>query len=117
MLVADEPTTALDVTIQAQILDLLKDLKKKIGMSILLITHNLGIVGDLADKVAVMYAGRIVEQAPAATLLQRPLHPYTIALDAFDTQARRARGSTLFDSRFRAECRAAAGWLQISGAL
>jgi oligopeptide/dipeptide ABC transporter ATP-binding protein len=59
---------------------LLKDLKKKIGMSILLITHNLGIVGDLADNVAVMYAGRIVEYAPAAALLKRPLHPYTIAL-------------------------------------
>jgi oligopeptide/dipeptide ABC transporter ATP-binding protein len=80
LLVADEPTTALDVTIQAQILDLLKDLKKKIGMSILLITHNLGIVGDLADNVAVMYAGRIVEQAPAAALLLKPLHPYTVAL-------------------------------------
>jgi oligopeptide transport system ATP-binding protein len=80
LLIADEPTTALDVTIQAQILDLLRDLKKKTGMSILLITHNLGIVGDLADKVAVMYAGRIVEQAPTTTLLQRPLHPYTIGL-------------------------------------
>ncbi len=80
LLIADEPTTALDVTIQAQILDLLKDLKKKTGMSILLITHNLGIVGDLADKVAVMYAGRIVEQAPTAALLQKPLHPYTIGL-------------------------------------
>jgi oligopeptide/dipeptide ABC transporter ATP-binding protein len=80
LLVADEPTTALDVTIQAQILDLLKDLKQKIGMSILLITHNLGIVGDLADNVAVMYAGRIVEYAPAAALLQKPLHPYTLAL-------------------------------------
>jgi oligopeptide/dipeptide ABC transporter ATP-binding protein len=80
LLVADEPTTALDVTIQAQILDLLKDLKKQIGMSILLITHNLGIVGDLADNVCVMYAGRVVEQSPAAELLKRPLHPYTVAL-------------------------------------
>jgi oligopeptide/dipeptide ABC transporter ATP-binding protein len=80
LLIADEPTTALDVTIQAQILDLLKDLKQKIGMSILLITHNLGIVGDLADNVAVMYAGRIVEYAPAAALLRKPLHPYTVAL-------------------------------------
>jgi oligopeptide/dipeptide ABC transporter ATP-binding protein len=80
LLVADEPTTALDVTIQAQILDLLKELKRKIGMSILLITHNLGIVGDIADNVAVMYAGRIVEYSPAQTLLQRPSHPYTIAL-------------------------------------
>ena len=80
LLVADEPTTALDVTIQAQILDLLKDLKKQIGMSILLITHNLGIVGDLADNVCVMYAGRVVEQSPAVELLKRPLHPYTVAL-------------------------------------
>ena len=80
LLVADEPTTALDVTIQAQILDLLRDLKKRMGMAILLITHNLGIVGDMADRVAVMYAGQIVELAPARELLSRPLHPYTRAL-------------------------------------
>src|SRR5882757_2619669 len=80
LLVADEPTTALDVTIQAQILDLLRDLKQRLGMAILLITHNLGIVGDMADRVAVMYAGQIVELAPARELLRRPLHPYTRAL-------------------------------------
>ncbi len=80
LLVADEPTTALDVTIQAQILDLLRDLKQRLGMAMLLITHNLGIVGDMADRVAVMYAGQIVELAPAKALLQRPLHPYTKAL-------------------------------------
>ena len=80
LLVADEPTTALDVTIQAQILDLLRDLKQRLGMAILLITHNLGIVGDIADRVAVMYAGQIVETAPARELLRRPLHPYTKAL-------------------------------------
>ncbi len=80
LLVADEPTTALDVTIQAQILDLLRDLKRRLGMSILLITHNLGIVGDMADRVAVMYAGQVVETAPARELLRRPLHPYTRAL-------------------------------------
>ncbi|MBI3876874.1 MAG: ABC transporter ATP-binding protein [Verrucomicrobia bacterium] len=80
LLVADEPTTALDVTIQAQILDLLRDLKARLRMSILLITHNLGIVGDIADRVAVMYAGQIVELSPARALLQRPLHPYTQAL-------------------------------------
>lgn len=80
LLIADEPTTALDVTIQAQILDLLKDLKQRLGMSILLITHNLGIVGDIADKVAVMYAGQIVELSPALELLRKPLHPYTKAL-------------------------------------
>jgi peptide/nickel transport system ATP-binding protein len=78
--VADEPTTALDVTIQAQILDLLRDLKQRLGMSILLITHNLGIVGDIADRVAVMYAGQVVELSPALELLRRPLHPYTKAL-------------------------------------
>jgi peptide/nickel transport system ATP-binding protein len=82
LLVADEPTTALDVTIQAQILDLLRDLKQRLGMAILLITHNLGIVGDIADRVAVMYAGQIVELAPARELLRRPLHPYTKALVA-----------------------------------
>ncbi len=80
LLVADEPTTALDVTIQAQILDLLRDLKQRLGMAILLITHNLGIVGDIADRVAVMYAGQIVELAPASEILRRPLHPYTRAL-------------------------------------
>ncbi len=80
LLVADEPTTALDVTIQAQILELLLDLKRRLGMAILLITHNLGIVGDLADRVAVMYAGQVVELAPARELLRRPLHPYTRAL-------------------------------------
>jgi len=80
LLVADEPTTALDVTIQAQIIELLRDLQEKFGMAILLITHNLGIVGDIADRVAVMYAGQIVESAPARELLQNPLHPYTRAL-------------------------------------
>ena len=80
LLVADEPTTALDVTIQAQIIELLRDLKQQFGMSMLLITHNLGIVGDMADRVAVMYAGQIVELAAARELLRRPLHPYTQAL-------------------------------------
>lgn len=80
LLVADEPTTALDVTIQAQIIELLRDLRRELGMSILLITHNLGLVGDLADRVAVMYAGQIVEAAPARELLKHPVHPYTRAL-------------------------------------
>jgi peptide/nickel transport system ATP-binding protein len=80
LLIADEPTTALDVTIQAQILDLLRDLKTRLGMAILLITHNLGIVGEIADQVAVMYAGQVVEFSPAKQLLQSPLHPYTHAL-------------------------------------
>jgi len=89
ILVADEPTTALDVTIQAQILDLLKDLQQRLGMAILLITHNLGIVAEVADRVAVMYAGQVVEQAPADLLLERPLHPYTRALLASVPQLNR----------------------------
>ena len=80
LLVADEPTTALDVTIQAQIIELLRDLKERFKMSMLLITHNLGIVGDIADRVAVMYAGQIVELASANDLLTQPLHPYTQVL-------------------------------------
>jgi len=80
LLVADEPTTALDVTIQAQIIDLLHTLKSQLGMAILLITHNLGIVGDLADRLVVMYAGQIVETGPTRTVLTQPKHPYTQAL-------------------------------------
>ena len=80
LVIADEPTTALDVTIQAQILDLLADLRKRLGTAILLITHDLGVVAETCDDVAVMYAGRIVERAPAAALFARPLHPYTIGL-------------------------------------
>ena len=80
LLIADEPTTALDVTIQAQILDLLLDLKRRLGMAMLLITHNLGIVKGIADRLAVMYAGQIVELAPAVDLLRKPFHPYTRAL-------------------------------------
>ena len=80
LLVADEPTTALDVTIQAQIIDLLRQLKDDFGMSILLITHNLGLVSDIGDSVAVMYGGQIVEQAAGRELLDKPLHPYTKAL-------------------------------------
>src|SRR5438067_9888904 len=80
LLIADEPTTALDVTIQAQILDLLRALREETGTAIILITHDLGVVAELADEVAVMYAGRIVERAPAARLFAEPQHPYTIGL-------------------------------------
>jgi peptide/nickel transport system ATP-binding protein len=80
LLVADEPTTALDVTIQAEILDLLARLRAAHGMGVLLITHDLGIVAEQADRVAIMYAGRIVEEAPTVELFARPLHPYTRAL-------------------------------------
>jgi len=82
LLIADEPTTALDVTIQAQILELLKNLKRNRDMSILLITHDLGIVYDFCDRVAVIYTGELVETAPAAVLFQAPLHPYTKGLIA-----------------------------------
>ena len=72
LLIADEPTTALDVTVQAQILDLLRSCRREIGMAIILITHDLGVVAEIADRVAVMYAGRIVEVAPAVELFERP---------------------------------------------
>ncbi|MHA1517286.1 MAG: ABC transporter ATP-binding protein [Alphaproteobacteria bacterium] len=80
LLIADEPTTALDVTIQAEILDLLSDLQRDLGMAILLITHNLGIVAGLAGRVAVMYAGKIVEYSPVGELFEKPKHPYTMCL-------------------------------------
>ena len=80
LLIADEPTTALDVTIQAQILELMKDLQKKTGMGIVFITHNLGVVAEICDKVSVMYAGRIVEQGLVNDIFYKPAHPYTIGL-------------------------------------
>jgi oligopeptide/dipeptide ABC transporter ATP-binding protein len=80
LLIADEPTTALDVTIQAQILDLMRDLRTQMGTAIILITHDLGVVAEIADRVAVMYAGQIVEQASVSNLFEVPLHPYTRGL-------------------------------------
>jgi len=80
LILADEPTTALDVTIQAQILELMKDLSKRLGVAMLIITHNLGVVARYADRVNVMYAGRIIEQASAAELYANPRHPYTLGL-------------------------------------
>ena len=80
LLIADEPTTALDVTIQAQILDLLRELRGASGLAIILITHDLGVVAEICDDVAVMYAGEVVEQAPVEALFERPAHPYTIGL-------------------------------------
>jgi peptide/nickel transport system ATP-binding protein len=80
ILVADEPTTALDVTIQAGILDLMRDIRERLGTAIVLITHNLGVVADIADRVLVMYAGRKVEEAPVHDLFASPQHPYTIGL-------------------------------------
>ncbi len=80
LIIADEPTTALDATVQAQIMELLRNLKKKRGLTILLITHNMGLVAEMCDRVGVMYAGQLVEEAPTEELFRNPLHPYTRAL-------------------------------------
>jgi peptide/nickel transport system ATP-binding protein len=80
VLIADEPTTALDVTVQKQILELLDTLRRELRLSLLFITHDLGVVAQIADRVAVMYAGRIVEEGPASEVLRRPRHPYTEGL-------------------------------------
>jgi peptide/nickel transport system ATP-binding protein/oligopeptide transport system ATP-binding protein len=80
LLIADEPTTALDLTIQAEILDLLRDLKRTFGLSLLLITHDLGVVAEMADRVMVMYAGRVVEESPVAAFFATPMHPYSRGL-------------------------------------
>ncbi len=93
LLVADEPTTALDVTIQSQILDLLRDLRTRLHTTIVLITHDLGVVAQLCDRVGVMYAGQLVEVAPVATIFRSPSHPYTQALLAALPTAEQERGS------------------------
>jgi len=80
LLVADEPTTALDVTVQAQILELMKNLQKQFGMAIMYITHNLGVIAEISDEVAVMYLGKVVEYAPVSEIFHNPLHPYTVRL-------------------------------------
>jgi oligopeptide/dipeptide ABC transporter ATP-binding protein len=80
LLLADEPTTNLDVTIQAQILELMRNLKKKLGMSMILITHDMGVVAGVADRITVLYAGRVCESASAKTIFYNPMHPYTVAL-------------------------------------
>ncbi|MCF8173864.1 MAG: ABC transporter ATP-binding protein [Burkholderiaceae bacterium] len=93
LLIADEPTTALDVTIQAQVLDLLDDLRRKQGMALLLITHDLGVVARMADRVGVMYAGQLVEEAPRAQFFSQPAHPYSVRLFAALPDMRRRGGN------------------------
>tara|TARA_B100000287_G_scaffold203587_1_gene192161 strand:+ start:339 stop:1001 length:663 start_codon:yes stop_codon:yes gene_type:complete len=95
LLIADEPTTALDVTIQAQILKLMRDLRDREGTSILLITHDLGVIAEMCDSVTVMYAGRVVERAPISTLFSNPLHAYTRGLISCTPSLSSTRKSTL----------------------
>ena len=95
VLIADEPTTALDVTIQAQIIELIKQLREKLGMAIIWITHDLGVVASIADRVMVMYGGQIVEQAPVKELFANPQHPYTRALLATMPSVRGERAEKL----------------------
>lgn len=97
LLIADEPTTALDVTIQAQIIELMKELQASSGMGLIIITHDLGVVAEIADRVAVMYAGRKVEDAPVASLFERPAHRYTRGLLGATPSALRRRGSRLVE--------------------
>ncbi len=95
LIIADEPTTALDVTIQAQILELMKDLTKRLGVALIIITHNLGIVARYADRVNVMYAGRIVESGSARQIYETPSHPYTLGLLQSVPRPDRARSERL----------------------
>ena len=95
VLIADEPTTALDVTIQAQIIELVRDLRQKLGMAIVWITHDLGVIAGIADRVMVMYGGQVVEQAPVKELFGNPRHPYTRALLKTVPHVRGAREAKL----------------------
>jgi oligopeptide/dipeptide ABC transporter ATP-binding protein len=117
LLIADEPTTALDVTIQAQLIDLLGDLRRETGMAVILITHNMGLIAEFADRVLVMYAGRLAEEGPVDAIFDAPAHPYTIGLQAstpgLDGHADRlttipghlpAAGETLQGCRFAPRC-------------
>ena len=95
LLLADEPTTALDATVQIQILLLLRELQRELGLSVIFVTHDIGAAVEVADRIAVMYAGRIVEEGPAATLLRQPRHPYTLALLHSRADGALAKGSRL----------------------
>jgi oligopeptide/dipeptide ABC transporter ATP-binding protein len=112
LLIADEPTTALDVTIQAQVLDLIADLRRDSGLAVALITHDLGVVAEQADRVIVMYAGEIVEEGPTAQVIGAPLHPYTAGLlasmpriDALDRPTRPIPGHAPGPTELPAHCR------------
>ena len=117
LLIADEPTTALDVTIQAQILDLMRNLQKETGTAIVLITHDLGVVAEMCDRVAVMYAGEIVEQADVRTLFADPKHPYTKGLIGSVPGARRDQGRAGHDPGQRAQPHRPAARLPLRAAL
>ena len=110
LVIADEPTTALDVTIQAEILDLLREMKSALSLSLLLITHDLGVIAETADRVAVMYAGRIVETGPVRAIFRDPQHPYTRGLLASMPGGGPGRGCARSTGRCRcsARCRPAA---------
>lgn len=100
LIIADEPTTALDVTIQAQILDLLREIKNKINGSIMLITHDLGVIAEMADYVVVMYAGKVIERGTALEIFQNPLHPYTMGLQKSKPAVNKKwKGFTIFPDR------------------
>ena len=120
LLIADEPTTALDVTVQAQILNLLREFKKEFGMSIIIITHDLGVIAQIADRVAVMYAGRIVETARVKTIFDAPQHPYTKALIAsiprLNEQIQRLRTIEGTPPRLEIEDRAGCSFYERCGA-
>ena len=116
LVIADEPTTALDVTIQAQILDLLREMKPAFGLSLLLITHDLGVIAETADRVAVMYAGRIVEQGPVRAIFREPQHPYTRGLLA-SMPGRHARRTAAGDRGSVPDARRTARRLCLSSAL
>ena len=116
LLIADEPTTALDVTVQAEVLDLLRDLRRQFGLSVLLITHDLGVVAEMADRVAVMYCGRIVEQAPVSALFNAPAHPYTQGVAGLSPR-RTLGGAVDRHSRHRAVARQLRRGLRVRAAL
>ena len=117
LLIADEPTTALDVTIQAQILDLMRTLQRETGTAVILITHDLGVVAEVADEVVVMYAGRVVEQASVQALFDAPQHPYTVGLLGSIPRLDAERDAPGIDRRPGAEPAAAAARLQLRRSL